>query len=153
LISAISVVDLLTGIASDAMVKVGTAAAAFGLECRYPFLAREMVELAFQIPSRFKRQGAKGKLILRDVYRRFLPPELESRPKMGFGAPLDHWLCRGPLADHAREVLTDPQTVSRGYFRQSYVERLLDEHQNSVFDHAYRIWALLMFEYWHRVHA
>ncbi|MCL2623110.1 MAG: asparagine synthase C-terminal domain-containing protein, partial [Planctomycetaceae bacterium] len=105
---------------------------------------------AFQIPSRFKRQDAKGKLILREVYRRFLPPELENRPKMGFGAPLDHWLRRGALADHTREVLTDPQTVARGYFRQSYVERLLDEHQNSIFDHAYRLWALLMLEYWHR---
>ena len=150
LVSAISVVDLLTGIANDAMVKVGTAAAAFGLECRYPFLAREMVELAFQIPSRFKRQGEKGKLILREVYRRFLPPDIDNRPKMGFGAPLDHWLRHGPLADHAREVLTDPQTVARGCFRQTYIERLLDEHQKSVFDHAYRIWALLMFEYWHR---
>ena len=150
LVTAISVVDLLTNIVNDAMVKVGTAASAFGLECRFPFLSRAMVELAFQIPSRFKRQGAKGKLILRDVYRRFLPPELDNRPKMGFGAPLDHWLRRGPLADHAREVLTDPQTVARGYFRQSYVERLLDEHQNHVFDHAYRLWALLMLEYWHR---
>ncbi len=152
LVSAISAVDLLTGIASDAMVKVGTAASAFGLECRFPFLSREMVELAFQIPSRFKRHGAKGKVILRDVYRRFLPPELERRPKMGFGAPLDHWLRGGPLAEHARDVLTDPQTVSRGYFHQVYVERLLDEHQNRVFDHAYRIWALLMLEYWHQTH-
>ena len=150
LVTAISVVDLLTSIVNDAVVKVGTAASAFGLECRFPFLSREMVELAFQIPSRFKRHGGKGKLILCDVYRRFLPPELESRPKMGFGAPLDHWLRRGPLADHAREVLTDPQTVARGYFRQSYVERLLDEHQNHIFDHAYRIWALLMLEYWRR---
>jgi asparagine synthase (glutamine-hydrolysing) len=153
LVTAISVVDLRTSIVNNAMVKVGTAASAFGLECRFPFLSREMVELAFQIPSRFKYHGAKGKLILRDVYRRFLPPELDSRPKMGFGAPLDHWLRRGPLADHAREVLTDPQTVARGYFRQFCVERLLDEHQNHVFDHAYRIWALLMLEYWHRTHA
>jgi len=149
-VTAMSVVDLLTGISGDAMVKVGTAAAAFGLECRYPFLSREMVETAMQMPSYYKRQGGKGKLILREVYRRFLPPELDRRPKMGFGAPLDYWLRQGALADHAREVLTDPQTVARGYFRQSYVEQLLDEHQNSVFDHAYRLWALLMLEYWHR---
>ncbi|MCL2623775.1 MAG: asparagine synthase-related protein, partial [Planctomycetaceae bacterium] len=85
LVSAISVVDLLTSVVNDATVKIGTAASAFGLDCRFPFLSREMVELAFQIPSRFKRQDAKGKLILREVYRRFLPPELENRPKMGFG--------------------------------------------------------------------
>ena len=149
LVTAVSLIDLRAGISCNAMVKVGTAAAAFGLECRYPFLAREMVELAFQIPSCFKRQGEKGKLILRDVYRRFLPPDIDSRPKMGFGAPLDHWLRRGPLADHAREMLTDPQAIARGLFQQKYVERLLDEHQNAVFDHAYRIWALLMLEHWH----
>ena len=149
LVTAISLVDLLTSIVNNATVKVGTAASAFGLGCRFPFLSREMVETAFQMPSHYKRQGGKGKAILREVYRRFLPSELERRPKMGFGAPLDHWLRQGALADHAREVLTDPQTVARGYIRQPYVERLLDEHQNRVFDHAYRIWALLMLEYWH----
>jgi len=151
-ITRFSVVDLLSGIPNNAMVKVGVAASAFGVECRFPFLTREMVELAFAMPSRYKRKGKTGKTILRDTFRRFLPPELERHPKMGFGAPLDHWLRSGPLADHALEVLTDPKTTARGYFQQSCVERLLEEHRHGVFDHAYRIWALLMLEYWHRTY-
>ncbi|MCL2348707.1 MAG: asparagine synthase (glutamine-hydrolyzing) [Planctomycetaceae bacterium] len=151
-ITRFSVIDLLSGISNNAMVKVGVAASAFGVECRFPFLSREMVELAFAIPGRYKRKGKTGKTILRDTFRRFLPPELERHPKMGFGAPLDHWLRSGPLADHALEVLTDPKTTARDYFQQSTVERLLEEHRHGVFDHAYRIWALLMLEYWHRVY-
>ena len=68
---------------------------------------------------------------------------------MGFGVPLDHWF-RNELKDYAREVLLDPQTLGRGYFRPEAVRRLLDEHQQGRFDHSDRLWALLVLELWHR---
>ena len=68
---------------------------------------------------------------------------------MGFGVPLDAWF-RGPLAGFSREILLDPLTRSRGFFRNQSVERLLDDHQAGRFDHSYRLWALLVFELWNR---
>ncbi len=53
---------------------------------------------------------------------------------MGFGVPLDHWF-RNELKDYAREVLLDPQTLGRGYFRAEAVRRLWDDHQQGRFDH------------------
>ena len=68
---------------------------------------------------------------------------------MGFGVPMDHWF-RGPLAGFAREILLDRRALARGYFRPEAVEKLLDEHISGQYDRAYRLWALLVLELWHR---
>jgi asparagine synthase (glutamine-hydrolysing) len=49
-----------------------------------------------------------------------------------------------------RDTLTDPRTVSRGYFDQSYVGLLFDEHHRRRRDHSWRLWSLFVLELWHR---
>ncbi len=68
---------------------------------------------------------------------------------MGFGVPIDRWF-RGPLQDELRAVLLDAQARGRGIFRPEQVEQMINEHTSSTRDHAYRLWALLMFELWAR---
>ena len=73
-----------------------------------------------------------------------------SRPTLGeYVVPLDHWF-RNELKDYAGEMLLDPQTLGRGYFRPEAVRRLWDDHQQRRFDHSARLWALLVLELWHR---
>jgi len=91
----------------------------------------------------------RGKRILRETFGGLLPPSIFRRRKMGFGVPLAHWF-RHELRDFAREVLLDPSTLARGYFRPQAVERLVNEHLSGVFDHSHRLWALLFFELWQR---
>jgi asparagine synthase (glutamine-hydrolysing) len=57
---------------------------------------------------------------------------------------------RGELRDHIAELLTDSRTLSRGYFRQPALGRLLDRHLSGREDNGRRLWALMMFERWHR---
>ena len=63
--------------------------------------------------------------------------------------PLADWF-RGDLRDFAAEVLLDPGTRARGYFRDDEVRRMLDRHAAEQTDDAPRIWAMLMLELWHR---
>ena len=98
------------------MTKVDIASMAHGLECRQPFLDYRVVELAAGMPAALKFHHGRGKRILREVFANLLPPAIRRRRKMGFGVPLDHWF-RNELKDYAREVLLDPQTLGRGYFR------------------------------------
>ncbi|MBQ6157940.1 MAG: asparagine synthetase B, partial [Thermoguttaceae bacterium] len=72
-----------------------------------------------------------------------------SRPKTGFGVPLDHWF-RGPLKERVRQILTDPQNPAMAHFRPETVSRLLTEHFDGTFDHAARIWSLLVLSYFYR---
>lgn len=78
-------------------------ASSLSLERRSPFLARELVELAYRLPSSYKIQDpASGKRILRDTARTLgLPQEIwDSRDKIGFASPVPAWLT-GPLAPWA----------------------------------------------------
>jgi len=40
--------------------------------------------------------------------------------------------------------------LERGLFRPEVVRRLVEEHLAGRFDHAYRLWALLVLELWQR---
>jgi asparagine synthase (glutamine-hydrolysing) len=68
---------------------------------------------------------------------------------MGFGVPLDHWL-RGSLRELMEDVLFSTAALQRGYFHQTVVRRLVDEHVSGQRNRQYQLWNLLMLEVWHR---
>ena len=146
-VTSISLTDVLTYLPCDILTKVDIASMRHALEVRCPLLDTDVVELAVKMPITFKRNGGKGKKILRDTFREFLPPELENRPKTGFGVPLDHWF-RGPLKKTIQDALLDPKSPAAEYFNPAFVRRMLDEHLAGKFDHAYRLWSLLVFYQW-----
>lgn len=148
-VTATTLADLVTYLPCDLMTKVDIASMAHSLECRQPFLDYRVVELAAGMPLRLKMPGWQGKKILRAAFGHLLPEAVFTRPKMGFGVPLDHWF-RGQLRETLCEVLLDPSTLRRGYFRSAAIETLVQEHLTGTFDHAARLWALLFFELWHR---
>ena len=78
-----------------------------------------------------------------------LPPEIISRPKMGFGVPLAGWLRR-ELAPWTREVLLDRRARERGWLEPRGVARLMDDHATGRRDRSAQIWALLCLEGWAR---
>ena len=122
---------------------------AYALEARCPFLDQEVVEFAARLPIHEKIQGRQGKAILIDTFRDLLPASIQTRPKMGFGVPLDHWF-RNELRPLLEEVLLDPSTLNRGWFEPETVRRLVLEHISGRFDHSYRLWSLLVLELWQR---
>ncbi|MGE3818747.1 MAG: asparagine synthase (glutamine-hydrolyzing) [Isosphaeraceae bacterium] len=148
------VVDLLTYLPADLLVKVDMASMAHSLECRGPFLDHRVVELAVSLPlnRKIRLRGARTKIVLKEAFADLLPPPIRSRKKMGFGVPIDRWF-RGPLKDELQGVLLDPQAMGRGLFRPEVVTKLVQEHVRGINDHAYKLWALLMLELWFRRHV
>ena len=148
-----TIVDLLTYLPGDLLVKVDLASMAHGLEARSPFLDHRVVELALAMPigRKLRLRGGRSKVVLKRAFADLIPKEILRRPKMGFGVPLDRWF-RGELKDELRAVLLDPVAIGRGLFRPEAVERLIDDHAASRKDNAYRLWALLMLELWFRNH-
>jgi len=148
-VTAAGLADLVTYLPCDLMTKVDIASMAHGLECRQPFLDRRVVELAARMPRKLKFRRGGGKRILRQAFADLLPRRIRRRAKMGFGVPLDHWF-RNELRDFARDVLLDPVTQQRDYFRPEAVAALLDDHLSGRFDHSLRLWSLLVLELWQR---
>lgn len=82
------------------------------IETRVPFLDPDVAELALNLPLEARvRPERKG--ILREIGARVLPPEIATRPKVGFGFDIDRYVEPGLredfLADgRLREALGEP---------------------------------------------
>lgn len=142
--------DVLTYLPGDILNKVDIASMTYGLECRSPFLDHHVAEFAASLPIQAKLRGRQGKRILLETFGDLLPESIQSRPKMGFGVPLDHWF-RHELKPMLQETLLDGSALNRGYFRPEAVERLVKEHLDGQWDHSYRLWSLLCLELWQRM--
>lgn len=143
-------VNARTYLPGDLLVKTDRMTMANSLEARCPFLDHELLEFAAGIPTYFKLRGFTTKYILKKAAAGLVPREIVYRKKHGFGVPVGRWF-RTRLKDYVRDILLSPQTLHRGYFEKSALERLLEEHQTGKRDHGHRLWALLTFEIWHRV--
>ena len=144
-------IDLKTLLVDDYMEKLDKATMACSLEARVPLLDHRLVELAFQIPSRFKISGSSLKRILKRAVRDLVPASVLRKSKHGFAVPIDPWF-RGELKNFTFEVLLDGRTRQRGYFNTEYIERLWREHVGGRHVWTDHLWALLNFELWHRVY-
>ena len=107
------------------------------------------MELAARIPREQKLRGRRGKRILIETFADLLPKSIQTRRKMGFGVPLDHWF-RGSLRSLLVDTLLQQKSLDRGYFDPAAVRRLVDEHTTAQWDHSARLWLLLVFELWHQ---
>jgi len=143
-------VDMNSYLPEDLLVKMDIATMANSLEARVPYLDHKFMESVSQIPFHLKLRGTESKFILKKAFKDLLPEAIFKRKKMGFGVPLSKWF-RNELKEYVYEVLLDPKTLNRGYFRREGIERLLNDHISFQYDHSSRIWALLFLEVWFRV--
>ncbi len=149
LIEQLLYLDINTYLPEDLLVKTDIATMANSLEARVPFLDHPLMEFVASLPSNLKLKGNITKYILKEAYSDFLPQDILTRRKMGFGVPVSRWF-RNELKEYMFEILLDPQSLKRGYFKKESVERLLREHLEHRYDHSSKIWALLFLEIWFR---
>ena len=134
----------------ELLMKQDNMSMATSIESRVPFLDHVLVEFATRIPREVQIQGLAGKRILKKAVEDLLPHSILYRPKLGFPTPWSGWLA-GPRLEMIREVLLEPRSLNRGYFRREAVENLFNEHRAKHRDNYDRIWRLLNLELWHRV--
>jgi asparagine synthase (glutamine-hydrolysing) len=143
--------DLRSYLPECLMVKMDIASMANSLETRSPFLDHEFVELLATFPSSWKLRGlTHPKYIFDKTFKGWLPDEVITRGKQGFGIPMSRWF-RGDLRSYLEGMILSDKALSRGLFQKAALEKLLDENRTQKKDHSYRLWALLMLEQWYQV--
>jgi asparagine synthase (glutamine-hydrolysing) len=139
--------DLLGYLPDDILVKVDRAAMSVSLEGRVPLLDHELIEFSFGLPLDYLLREGSGKLVLKSVLHRYVPPALVERPKAGFALPVAEWL-RGPLRDWAEALLDSRRLHDEGYFAVAPVRAAWEQHLSGQGQLEYLIWDVLMFQSW-----
>ncbi len=140
--------DLKTYLEGDILFKVDRASMANSLEVRVPFLNRNVVSFANDLPFDLKRNGITGKFILKKAMKSRLPGEIINRPKKGFNMPVAYWLS-GELKTLMLEMLSETYIKKQNYFNYKYTNQLIDDHLSRRKDNRKLLWTLLMFQMWY----
>lgn len=139
--------DLITYLPDDILCKVDRAAMSVSLETRVPFLDHRVIELSSRVPIEMKIKENKGKWILKEILKKYVPSSLIDRPKAGFAIPVGQWI-RGPLKKWAEDLI-EPQRLTReGYFNPVPIQKIWQEHLSGEYDWTPRLWGILMFQSW-----
>ncbi len=141
--------DLKTSLVDEMLTKVDRMTMASSLEARVPLLDHRLVEFAATLPGRFKIQGRKGKLILKQALQPYLPNAILNRKKQGFTVPMAAWF-RHELFEFLNDHLSEETLRRRGFFDPRLVRRLLADHKDRRADNAGHLFILLSFELWYR---
>ncbi|HYB74034.1 MAG TPA: asparagine synthase (glutamine-hydrolyzing) [Candidatus Sulfotelmatobacter sp.] len=129
------------------LVKVDRASMATSLEVRSPFLDRDVVDFVIPLPLHLKLRRGGGKVLLKALAQRYLPPSIVQRRKQGFTVPVGEWV-RGPLRPLLRDALAPARLARQGLFDGTAVAALLTEHEAGRRNRWKELWALLVFQLW-----
>ncbi|HCX90887.1 MAG TPA: asparagine synthase (glutamine-hydrolyzing) [Deltaproteobacteria bacterium] len=141
-------VDVKHSLPGDMLTKVDWMSMRNSLEVRVPFLDYRVVEASFGMESKLKLRGKRRKYILLETFRDILPKSLHNRPKWGFEMPIGKWL-KGELRFLIDEYLSTERLNKQGIFNQMEVERLKQSLFNQWSDTSWKLWNLVVFQYWY----
>ncbi|MBE7526675.1 MAG: asparagine synthase [Burkholderiales bacterium] len=123
-----------------------------GMEVAFPFANDEMLAFSLALAPDQKLKGTQLRYFFKQALQGFLPDEIITKQKQGFGLPFGVWLqTHKALRDIASDSLNDLK--SRHIIRNDFIDKLLDQHLHEHASyHGTMVWLLMMLEYWFKQH-
>jgi len=142
--------DIKYTLADNDLPKVTTMCELAGVETRFPFLEDAVVDFARRLPANQKVRRSKLRVIFRNALRDFLPDEVLTKKKHGFGLPFGIWLSTDEnLKAIAHDTLAG--LSGRGVVKPDFIANLMNE-QLTTHPQYYGgyVWVLMLLELWFR---
>ncbi|HQC99196.1 MAG TPA: asparagine synthase C-terminal domain-containing protein [Aquabacterium sp.] len=123
-----------------------------GIDVAFPMLDDDLLAFSMRLPAEYKLKGMKLRWFFKEALRGFLPDEIITKKKQGFGLPFGVWMVRhAGLQALAKDALAslDQRGIFRAGFTQQLLQQRLPEHPHY---YGTMVWLLLMLEHWLRHH-
>jgi asparagine synthase (glutamine-hydrolysing) len=128
---------------------VGTTALA-GINVGFPMLDKDLVDFSIRLPTSYKLKGLNLRWFFKEALRGFLPDEIITKKKQGFGLPFGVWAAQNSalkaLAEDSVRGLVE-RKILRADFVDALFSRYLYEHPGYYGE---MIWISMMLEQWLR---
>ncbi|MEO8004041.1 MAG: asparagine synthase-related protein [Betaproteobacteria bacterium] len=152
LVNRMLALDLKFTLTDNDLPKVGRSCELAGVDIRYPMLADSVVAFSASLPPNLKLKGTRLRYFFKESLRGFLPDEILTKTKHGFGLPIGPWLrTHRPLQQLSLDSLADLK--KRGIVRPEFIDELTSTR---VASHAgyfgTMVWVLMMLEHWLKHH-
>ena len=131
----------------DILHKVDRAAMHNSLETRIPFLNPEIVNFSNNLNIDMKIKNNEGKILLRELLKRYIPEKYVNRPKMGFSIPLKEWL-KSPLKNWVIQTLDFKKIKQQGYLNEKQIQFYMNNHFSGKKDFSRELWNIIIFQKW-----
>lgn len=149
-ITKMQYLDLHLWMTGDILLKADKMSMANSLELRVPFLDKKIMELAEQIPWRYRVSTENTKLAMRQAALRAAPPKTANKKKLGFPVPIRVWLKEDKYYGIVKDSFTSP--AAEKFFNTDLLVKLLDEHREGKYDNSRKIWTVFIFLQWYAVY-
>jgi asparagine synthase (glutamine-hydrolysing) len=139
--------DLKFTLADNDLPKVNRMCELAGVDVRYPFLDDEFLKFSAELPVALKLRGFKLRYFFKQSLKDFLPREILTKRKHGFGLPFGVWMNNhAPLREMAYDNLA--ALVQRGIVKAEFIDNLKQLHKQYPSYYGVTIWVLMMLEQW-----
>jgi asparagine synthase (glutamine-hydrolysing) len=120
------------------------------IEARVPYLDDDLVQYVNNIKFNEKVGFRKRKKFIVEIAKKYLPPAIINRPKIGFHLPLENWFLSHPELRDLLHILIDDDTRHRGFFNVKNLEKILS-NSSAIKTHAHSVlFPFLSLELWLR---
>lgn len=137
-------------LADNDLPKVIGATALAGVSVGFPLLDDRLVDFSLRLAPELKLKGLQLRWFFKEALRGFLPEEIITKKKHGFGLPFGMWMTRhAGLKALAMESLDSLR--GRGIVRAAFLDRLTSVYlPQSPGYYGEMVWILMMAEQWFR---
>jgi asparagine synthase (glutamine-hydrolysing) len=148
--------DLLTWLPDDLLVKTDRMMMACSVEARTPFLDHQLVEEVVKSSSHFNNNLFQSKNYLRQLLKKKLPTAVSeliaNRPKQGFETPKLDWM-NSSLSELSSYLFSEENLKKNPYLNSDRVLALWNNSKKRIPGTNYRlVWNIFCFLEWYRQH-
>ena len=142
-------IDKHLSLEGDILVKVDRTSMLSSIECRAPFLNKELWDFTNSLPDSFLMNKKSKKHILKEAFKEQFPNGFLDFSKQGFGVPVGDWL-RGSLKNELLHYIEKDFIIKQGLFNYNYINNLVNNHILGKEDNAFKVWTFYVFQKWYR---